>query len=115
MAIGAIAVVCGLAGCSATRLGKCHNCETTAVYPSEPCLECQSGGAMTVPHGQPAPVPLAEPYDMPTPQPLPPAVSPDVPPPPPEALRARPIQQIGASSRGLYSTMSTNIRAMFTR
>ncbi len=104
LALAAVAVV----GCSATRQGKCHSCQSNQVYPTQPYYESPSYDSLSTPY-QPAPAPAAEPL------PLPSALDPNVPPPPPEALRARPIQQISDTTRGWYYSASTSVRAMFTR
>lgn len=111
-------VVLATVGCSATKSGKCRSCQGTDVYPSTtyydsyPSVQGEpipQGSTATPMLSAPAPIPAAEPL------PLPPAVDPMVPPPPPEALRARPIDQISASSRGLYYSARDSMRALFTR
>lgn len=100
-----------LAGCSTTRFGKCKNCETVESYPSASCPTCMdgyAGGSVSLPPQQPAPVPAAEPMTLPG------APTP-VPPPPGEALRARPIERINATTRGWYYSASTAVRATFHR
>ena len=107
-AVCLIAVVV-VSGCSSTRFGKCKDCQSNAVYPSQPCYDCMdSEYTPQAPLQQPAPVPAAEPLPMPGASDL--AV-----PPPPEAVRARPINQLSATTRGWYSSASQSVRAVFTR
>lgn len=98
-------------GCAATRFGKCRECESNAVYPTQPYYETSphTYDSLSVPPSQPAPVPAAEPL------PLPPAGEPVVPPPPAQAVRARPIDQISATTRGWYYSASSTVRAAFSR
>lgn len=96
-----------LVGCSATRGGKCKSCDANSVYPAPTYYDSYPQGT-TSPYPSPAPMPAAEPL------PLPSSGDPNVPP-PPEALRARPIDQISASSRGLYYSARDGMRALFTR
>lgn len=104
------------AGCSATRGGKCKTCESMEVYPTQPyysTVQPYDSGTMSSPqYTAPAPIPAAEPMPLP---PVP-GQQPAPPPPPADAgIHARPIREAGATTRGLYNTMNSNIRAMFTR
>ncbi len=105
-----VALMAAVAGCSATRYGKCKDCQTE-VYPAQPCYECAEAQV----YGSPAPYP--QPAPMPSAEPLPSPVDglDQVPPPPPEAVRARPLNQISATARDLYGSASQAVRARFTR
>ncbi len=104
------------AGCSATRGGKCKTCESVEVYPTQPYygnVQPYDSGTLPAPqYSAPAPMPAAEPL------PLPATPGQQLAPPPPPAdagIHAQPIREVGATTRGLYNTMNSNIRAMFSR
>lgn len=98
-------------GCTSIRIGKkCTTCEANAVYPAPSYYDNSSSlGTGQSLSPIPAPIPPAEPMPLP-------GNDVNVPPPPPaEAVRARPLQNISASTRGAYESMSNGVRGLFTR
>lgn len=100
-------------GCSSTRNGKCRTCGPTSIYPSDSNYDTYSPSPYSTPHSYPS----EGPAPMPAAEPLPGSSSGDslLPPPPPEAVRARPINQISASTRSMYGSVTNAVRNVFSR